>query len=98
MLVLREKVIMCCRKALNGAITPKLRAVTVDYNNMMMTFRAYFDKGAAETEKELINVAHTEATADLKKDIKNFNLEIVELPSPGKMKVLKDWVYRRAED
>jgi hypothetical protein len=91
-------VIMCCRKALQGAVTPMLRAVTVDYNNKQMVLRAYFDNGASVNDKELIDNSLTEIAADLWQEIEKFNIDIVDLPSPGKMKVLKDWVYRRAED
>jgi hypothetical protein len=98
MLILRDKVIMCCRRALQEAVTPALRAVTVDYNNKLMVLRAYFDNGATVSDKKLLDGSLNVIAADLKKEIEKFNLDIVDLPSPGKMKVLKDWVYRRAED
>lgn len=95
---LRIKVLLSSNRALWGAITPNLRAITVDYNKELFTLRAYFDKGATEDDQELIDIALAEIIADLGQIIEKFHYQPIELPFPNKMSNLKDWVYMRHED
>lgn len=94
---LRKNVILSANRAMLGAITPELRAITVDYNKEWLTLRAYFDQGASEDNKELIDVCLAEMAADLWQDIKQFRFEPIDLYYPIKMDNLKDWIYRRHE-
>ncbi len=94
---LRTKVILSANRALLGAVTTHLRAVTLDYNNELLILRAYFDNGATADDKELIDIALTEIIADLSQEIKQFIYEPVDSFYPTKMDVLKDWVYKRDE-
>ena len=95
---LRTRVLFSANRALWGAITQNLRAVTVDYNKQWLTLRAYFDNGATEDDKELIDVALTEMIADLWQEIEQCRYEAVDLPFPNKMEVLADWLYMRHEN
>jgi len=92
---LKTRVLMSAERALSGAITPGLRAVTVDYDNDLMIMRAYFDDGSNENDKELIDVALAETAADLWQDIREFRYEPVNKPFPEKMEKLKEWIYQR---
>lgn len=94
---LRTKVILSANRALLAAVTPNLRGVTIDYNPEVLLLRAYFDQGATEEEKELIDIALSEMIADLHYDIKTCQYEPVELAAPAKLTGLKDWVYMRYE-
>ena len=82
---------------MQGAITPHLRGVTVDYNNQCLTLRAYFDSGAGDDAKELVDNALTEMFADLHNEIEKCRYEPVDLPFPGKMEMLKLWIYVKPE-
>jgi hypothetical protein len=95
---LRTRILLSANRALWGAVTPNLRAVTVDYNKDLLTLRAYFDKNASEDDKEHIDVALTEMMADLWQDIQKCHYEPIDLPFPAKMNVLKDWIYMRYEN
>ena len=95
---LKTKILHSANRAMQGAITPDLRAVTIDYNKERLTLRAYFDKNASEDDKELVDAALTEMMADLWQDIEKGHYEPVDLPFPAEMKILKDWIYRRNEN
>jgi hypothetical protein len=95
---LRTEVILSANRAMWGTVTPHLRGVTVDYNTEWLTLRAYFDNGATEDDKELIDVALTEMIADLWQDIEKCHYEPIDLPFPNKMDILKDWIYMRHEN
>jgi hypothetical protein len=95
---LRAKVILSANRALLGAVTPNLRAVTVDYNKQDLVVRAYFDTGATEDEREQIDFALTEMMADLHDDIQKCKYEPVDLAFPHKMECLREWVFMRFEN
>ena len=94
---LRIRILLSANRALWGAITPNLRAITVDYNKELLTLRAYFDKGASEGDKELINDALGGIMADIYQ-IEKCHYEPIDSPFPNKMSNLKDWVYIRHEE
>jgi hypothetical protein len=94
---LRMKVLLSANRALWGSVTPALRGVTVDYKKEQLVLRAYFDRGASEEDKELLDVAMTEMMADLDQHIEHWQYEPIDLAFPQKMEVLKDWVYIRHE-
>jgi len=93
----RTQIILSANRALLGAVTENLRGVTVDYSKDQLTLKAYFDKGATEVDKELIDIALTEMIADFK-EINECKYESVDLFFPTKMTVLKDWVFMRNEN
>jgi hypothetical protein len=95
---LRTKVILSANRALWGAVTALVRGITIDYSKEKLTLRAYFDKGATESDKELIDDAMGEMMADLYPQIEQWNYEPIDLPYPNKMEVLKDWIYLRHEN
>ena len=95
---LRTKVILSANRALLGAITPNLRAITLDYDEKNLILRAYFDEKVNEDEKEQIDVALTEMIADLYQDIEKYNYDPVDLPFPHKMECLKEWIFMRCEN
>lgn len=88
---------LSANRAMLGAITPHLRAITIDYNKELLTLRPYFDPGATENDRALIDVALSEMAADLWQDIAQFRFEPVDLPFPGKMEMLKEWIFMRHE-
>jgi hypothetical protein len=94
----KTKILHSANRAMQGAITPNLRAVTIDYNKERLTLRAYFDMNASEDDKELIDSALTEMMADLWQDIEKGHYEPIDLPFPAEMKILKDWIYMRNEN
>jgi len=95
---LTTEALLSSNRALLGAVTPGLRGVTIDYNNQLFVLRAYFDNGATDNDKELIDAALTEVIADLHNQIKEFQFEPIDLNFPNKMACLKHWVYLRHED
>ena len=95
---LKTKILLSAKRAMQGAITPDLRGVTIDYNKQQITLRAYFDKNASKDDKELVDVALTEMMADLWQNIVKGYYEPIDLPFPAKMNILKDWIYRRNEN
>ncbi len=95
---LRTKILISANRAMQGAVTPDLRAVTVDYNKDQLTLRAYFDENATKDDKELIDLALTEMMADLWQDIGQSLYEPIDLPFPAKMDMLKDCIYKRNEN
>lgn len=92
------KALLSSNRALLGAVAPGLRGVTIEYNSQLFTLRAYFDKGATNEDKELIDIALTEIIADLHNEIKEFQFEPIDLSFPNKMNCLKHWIYLRHED
>jgi hypothetical protein len=90
--------LLSSNRALLGAVTPGLRGVTIEYNSQLFTLRAYFDNGATDNDKELIDLALTEIIADLHNEIKEFKFEPIDLNFPNKMTCLSHWVYLRHED
>lgn len=96
--LLITKALLSSNRALLGAVTPHLRAVTIDFNGQLFILRAYFDKEATSDDKELIDIALTEIIADLHHEIKEFKFEPVDLHFPNKMTCLKHWVYLRHEE
>jgi hypothetical protein len=95
---LRTKILFSANRAMWGAVTPDLRAVTVDYNKDWLTLRAYFDKNASDNDKKLVDVALTETMADLWQDVKQCRYEPLDLPFPATMNILRDWIYIRHEN
>ena len=89
-------IILSANRALLGAVTKNLRGVTVDYYSDQIILRAYFDKGATDADKELIDIALSEIVADFN-EINGCKYEPVDLFFPAKMTKLKDWVYLRHE-
>jgi hypothetical protein len=94
---LRIEVLLSASRALLGAVTKHLRGVTVAYNNDLLIFRAYFDKGASSDEIESLDIALTEIIADMGQEIKQFQYEPINLFYPEEMEVLNDWIYLREE-
>ena len=95
---LKTKILHSANRAMQGAITPGLRGVTIDYNKERLTIRAYFDKNASEDDKELVDAALTEIMADLWQDLEKGYYEPIDLPFPAEMNILKDWIYMRNEN
>ena len=94
---LRQRIILSVNRALLGAITSHLRGVTVDYDKNSFTMRGYFDIGATEDEKEILDAALTEIVADFHSEIEKWTFEAVDKPYPEKMEPLKEWMFLRHE-
>ena len=93
----KTEIILSANRALWGAVTIHLRGVTFDYQTNKVTLRAYFDKGATEEDKELINDALGEILADFP-EISECHYEPVDRYYPLEMTVLNDWLYLRHEN
>ena len=94
---LRQKLILSATRAMLGAVTPNLRGVTFGYDSDSLILRAYFDPGATEDDKELVDVALTEMISDFPDEFSTCKYEAVDLAFPAKMQMLKEWVFLRSE-
>ncbi|RYY87039.1 MAG: hypothetical protein EOO15_13015 [Chitinophagaceae bacterium] len=92
----RASLLLSAQRALLGAVTQHLRAVTIGYDEKGCTLRGYFDAGASDEEKELLDVAMTEMVADFP-NIERWEFEAVDRAELEEMEVLDVWVYRRHE-
>ena len=63
-LELRKSLLLSAQGALLGAVPATLRAVSLDVEEQTIVFRAVFEPGASEDDRELVSVAATEVIAD----------------------------------
>lgn len=94
---LRQRVMLSTNRALLDSITPHLRGVTIDFDENSFVMRGYFDTGATDDEKEMLDAAMTEIIADLFPTPKKWTFEAIDKPYPEKMDALKEWVFKRYE-
>ena len=63
-LELRKSLLISAQRALLGAVPSTLRAVSLGVEGQTIVFRAVFEPGASEDDRELLSVAATEVLAD----------------------------------
>lgn len=89
----RSLILLSTQRALLGAITPNMKAITIGYNETSFTLRVYFSSQPSEEEMELLTEITSEIAADIP-SFKDFNEEaIVSGESPSEVKRLDEWVY-----
>ncbi|MEO1023594.1 MAG: hypothetical protein AAFW89_13700 [Bacteroidota bacterium] len=89
----RSLVLLATQRALLGAITPNMKAITIDYNSSSYVLRIYFSSQPSEEEVELLKEITSEVSADIP-SIETFKEEaIVTKEQSNKLERLKEWVY-----
>ena len=87
---------LSAQRALWGAITPNLRAVSADIRGTVIRWRADFDLPPTEEELELLSVAATEVIADFPAPW-TIDEEVRVIPSPTPMEHLTHLLFLRHE-
>jgi hypothetical protein len=85
------------QRALWGNVPASLRAVSVQVDGNCIRFRAVFDVGATEDDKELLSCAATEIIADFSPPM-TIDEEYIEVAVPGEMEHLRYLLFERAEN
>lgn len=89
----RSLILLSTQRALLGAITPNMKAITIGYNKTFFILRVYFASQPTEEELELLTEVTSEIAADIP-SLKDFKEEaIVSEESSNKLKKLDEWVY-----
>lgn len=87
---------LSAQRALWGAIPPSLRAVSLELRGDVIHFRAVFQPGASDDDRELLSVAATEVLADFSAPITIVE-EFLESAAPARPESLRYLVFLRAE-
>lgn len=85
------------QRALLGAVTPNLRAVTVSVNEDEYHVHVYYQEELSEVENELISLAHTYFAADFPPPEFTTLITIEVIPAPQKIPDEGRLVYERYE-
>ncbi len=90
---------LSAQRALLTAITPSMRAVSVEVipEQRRAWVRFIFDTEPSPAEEETASVAHTEIATDFV-DEWTVELEVVRTPAPGRMEHRRWLVFHRCED
>lgn len=83
--------------ALLGHVPPSLRAVSVALDGKHLRFRAIFDRGAPNGDKDHLQFASFYFFADFSKRF-TCEEELLEIPAPEEMEHLETLLYLRAEE
>jgi hypothetical protein len=88
------------QRGLLGEIPPRLRAVSFDLSEdgMDLVARFEFDGEPTEEERECAGVAMTNIVAGYSKRLKSCKEEVVPIPYPAKLKLLRLVAFLRNED
>ncbi len=95
----RIEVLLSIQRALVGAITPRMRAITIGFkSNTNIPLRVYFESQPSEEEFDVINTITGEVAGDFP-EIDDFPEEIIvnSTTKVNKLPVLDAWVYMRYE-
>jgi hypothetical protein len=87
---------LSAQKALWQLVPPTLRAVSVDSVGSEIVFRAVFEPGAPEADRDLLEMAATEVIAQFSSPA-TLREEHLEVPPPTKPPHLRYVVFERAE-
>jgi hypothetical protein len=85
------------QRALWGNVPTSLRAVSVQVDGNCIRFRAIFDVGATEYDKELLSCAATEIISDFSPPM-TIEEEYIEAAAPGEMEHLRYLLFERAQN
>jgi hypothetical protein len=87
----RKDILLSAQRAMLGAITPNMQAITIGYKKMPVILRVYFNTQPSEDECELVKEITTEIIADFdEKEITFIKEEIFVEKIPEN---LDDWLY-----
>jgi hypothetical protein len=87
---------LSAQRALWGAITPNVRAVSAEWRAGSIVWRGIFHAEPDDTERELLSVALTEVIADFP-DVTDCDEEFLVIPAPRDMQHLAHLLYLRHE-
>jgi hypothetical protein len=87
---------LSAQRALWGHVPPSLRAVSLEMRGTTILFRAVFEPGATDADRELLSVAATEIIADFE-DPTMIEEEFLDVAPPEKPPRLRFLVFLRAE-
>lgn len=85
----RKEILLSAQRAMLGALTPNMQAITISYKDMPVILRVYFKTQPSQDECELIKEITSEIVADFEEitDIKE------EYFVNQKPECLDDWLY-----
>ena len=87
----RKDILLSAQRAMLGAVTPNMQAITIGYKKMPVILRVYFKTQPTEDECELVKEITTEIVADFnEKEITYIKEEIFVAQ---KLECLDAWLY-----
>lgn len=93
----KAKVLLSLRAALLGAVTPNLRAVGVDWDDIRIHFICYFHGPISDEDRATMAIVDTEVLADFPES-HEVTHELLQLDFPAPLPTDEVRVYRRKED
>ncbi|MFT3786534.1 MAG: hypothetical protein QM770_10255 [Tepidisphaeraceae bacterium] len=87
---------LSARRALLGQVPSSLRAVSLEMRDTVIHFRAVFEPGTSEADREFLSVAATEIVADFTAPV-TIQEEYIELAPPAEPLHLRHLVFSRSE-
>ena len=87
---------LSAQRALCGQVPASLRAVSLEIRSTTIYFRAVFEPGASDADRELLSVAATEVVADFSAPT-TIEEEFLYVPPPAKPSHLRYLVFLRSE-
>ena len=90
------EVLVAMQQALLGAVSSRLRAVTVTFTDTSLQFICYYDQQITDLDKEAISEVETELIAYFP-DAHDISYEIVQLDFPKQIPKDCSWIYYRSE-
>lgn len=100
MTISRTSLILSSVRGLLGAVTPCLRAVTIEFDKGPIHWRCIFDGSETEAAIELVRVAFTEVISGFPNEAidRGIQEEYLSIPAPARIPFLAILVYLRAEE
>jgi len=89
-------VLLAVQRALLGAVTPRLRAVTVDHDATKIALEAYYDGPITDDDRETMSTVETEILAEFP-DTHIVTLSALRLDAPTPIPKHRTWAYYRKE-
>ena len=89
-------VLLSMQRALLGAIPPRLRAVTVRFDDTRLHFDAFFEGAIRDEDHETMSEVETELIAGFP-DEHQISHELIRLDPPALIPKDRAWVYFRKE-
>jgi hypothetical protein len=93
----RSDVLLSIQRALLGEVSPRLRAVTVTFDEKSVAARAYFDGELDDEDRESMSSVETQLLADFPEE-HSVTVECHRLDAPAPIADDGTWVFARRED
>lgn len=93
---LRKEIFSSVAGALLGSVTPYLRAVAADWDDVGIHIVCYFHGPISEDDQEIMSIVHTEVAADFI-DTMPVDLVTERLDMPARMNYLRVLCFERKE-